>query len=310
MATDDALSVAIRLIKAGKRPEAQLVLEPFIQANPQNIQAWMWEAEIFLDDRDKVKVMEICLEHNPDHPQVIKALTILKTRLGLPLDKPAFISPPAPAPVISENTRPKHPVQTYSPQPAPTPKPAAEIPLPKQQTPKPAIRRKHPDWPTTEGVVQVSEIRETRTGYTPVYMADISAMYIVNNKDYTVKYPRGKASITPYDAQILVSNFPPGKGVTVSYHPKNPRRAWVDEWDNRTLQAFKARPEIQSQLVQRYKSRMWSGCGWLVGGIAATVIGTMVMSQYGYAYIAFTGAIVYGLIQFVSGLFGWLWNMD
>lgn len=210
--TDDALAEAIRLIRAGKRPEAQLILEPFLQANPQNIPAWMWEAEIFLDDRDKIKVLEICLEHNPDHPQVLKALEILRARTGQPV-----IPPPAAASVVLESTQPRQTTPAYV------------------TTPKAVLAR-----------------------------AEKSAQW----------------------EQPLKSVSRP--------NPKD----------------VPAKPKGKNELSQQYKSRMWSGCGWLMGGIVATILASMVMSQYGYAYIAFTGAIVYGLIRFVSGLFGWLWHMD
>jgi hypothetical protein len=163
--------------------------------------------------------------------------------------------------------------------------------------------------------VDYSEIRVMQSRYTSYYFAEIGAMYLVNGKDYHFKHPYArKANITPFNAEILISNYPPGRGVTVSHHPKNPRRAWVDEWDpsitNQQLKKFKEKPEVRSQLSRRYKSRMLSGAGWLIGGISATVAGTIFLSQFGFAYIAFTGAIAYGLILFVSGLFGWLWNMD
>jgi len=313
--TDDTLSEAIRLIKAGKRPEAQLMLEPFIQANPQNIPAWMWEAEIFLDDCDKIRVMEICLEHNPDHPQILRALEILSARSGLPV-----MPPPAPAPVVSRYDPPRQITPAYVPAPhAKTQKVAAspiEEPIRQKQTPKPVVSRKHPDWPTIEGAVAFSEIREMRSRYTNYYFAEIGAMYVVNNKDYTFKHPYArKANITPYNAQLLTSLYRPGTGVTVSYHPKNPRRAWVDEWDDKvtrqTLKNIKDRPEIRNELSRQYRSRMLSGLGILAFGIIATVVGTMFLSAHSSgAYIAFTGLIGWGLILFVSGLFSWLWNMD
>ncbi len=312
---DDALTEAIRLIKSGKRPEAQLILEPFIQENPQNIPAWMWEAEIFLDDLDKIKVMEICLEHNPDHPQVMKALEILRTRAGLPL-----VPPPMPAPVVSRYAQPRQITPNYVPAPhVEAPKvvaSAVEVPAVQRQTPKTVIPRKHPDWPTIEGAVSFSEVREMRSRYTTYYFAEIGAMYVVNNKDYTFKHPYArKANITPYNAQLLTSLYRPGTGVIVSYDPRNPGRAWVDEWDNsvtkQTLNKIKDQPAVRNELSQRYKSRMGTGCGLLAVGILLTVIGTMYLSSRASgAYIAFTGLIAIGLIQFVSGLFGWLWHMD
>jgi tetratricopeptide (TPR) repeat protein len=95
MTNDDTLTEAIRLIKAGNKDEAQLVLEPFLLNNPNHIQAWLWEAELFPNDRDKIKVLEACLKQNPGHPQVIQALTFLKKRSELN-KQPATPTPSSP----------------------------------------------------------------------------------------------------------------------------------------------------------------------------------------------------------------------
>lgn len=65
MPDGNALAESIQMIKAGRKAEAQLVLEPYIQADPHNIQARMWEAELFSADIDKIGVLEVCLEHDP-----------------------------------------------------------------------------------------------------------------------------------------------------------------------------------------------------------------------------------------------------
>ena len=76
----DELREAINLIKAGKKIEARQILEPFIVANPQNIQAWVWEIETRESNLEKIKLMEACLLHNPDSAMIKKALAALKTR--------------------------------------------------------------------------------------------------------------------------------------------------------------------------------------------------------------------------------------
>jgi tetratricopeptide (TPR) repeat protein len=80
MTNDDLLTKAIQLIKAGETEAARAILEPFLVKNPNHIQAWMWEAELFARDRDKIRVLEACLKFNPGQPQVTKALTFLKGR--------------------------------------------------------------------------------------------------------------------------------------------------------------------------------------------------------------------------------------
>lgn len=79
MVADD-LRAAIQLIKSGKKNEAREILEPFIVANPKNIQAWVWEIETREDDAEKIKLMEACLLHNPDSAVIQKALAALKSR--------------------------------------------------------------------------------------------------------------------------------------------------------------------------------------------------------------------------------------
>jgi hypothetical protein len=71
---EDILTDAAALIKAGKRAEAQKLLEPFIKANPQNVPAWLLEVETWPRAADKKKVLELCLRHNPGAPQVQQLL--------------------------------------------------------------------------------------------------------------------------------------------------------------------------------------------------------------------------------------------
>ncbi len=157
MPDDDDLTKAIHLIKTGKIPEAQLTLEPFIQAHPHNIRAWMWETELFPNASDKARVLEICLEHNPDHPQVVRALKMLQSHSGYQpaataAPPPAPFYPTAPAAVLSE---PAFNFQrTSSTESVPS---AAERPAPQKQASAPVRAGKHPDWPTTEGVVNGSQ---------------------------------------------------------------------------------------------------------------------------------------------------------
>ncbi|HTX90635.1 MAG TPA: DUF3592 domain-containing protein [Anaerolineales bacterium] len=312
MSNDDRLNEAIRLIKTGRKAEAQLLLEPYIQDNPQNINAWMWEAELFSADCDKAKVMEICLEHNPGQPQVSRALAVLRTRAGLPAEPlpqpPVPVLPETPGPAISSGNISREPPPL--PAAAPVPDPLARA-TPRTPPPNLPIPKKYPDWPTVAGVVDRSGVRAVRSRYGPTYYAEIVALYVVDGKDFTIRHPwADKGSVTAVDEQILAANYPVGTGVWVSYHPKNPRRACIDEWDVKytkaKLKAFKQKPEMRKALARKYRGRMLSGLLWAGGGIAATVIASLIFSQLGVAYVVFTGAIIVGIINFFSGLFGWL----
>jgi tetratricopeptide (TPR) repeat protein len=106
MTNDDILPEAIRLIKVGQRQAARSILEPFLLKNPNNVPAWMWEAELFSNDRDKIRVLEACLKQNPGHPQVIQALNFLKNRSDA---NKQIASPPSSGPL------PKKPSPSVSP---------------------------------------------------------------------------------------------------------------------------------------------------------------------------------------------------
>lgn len=54
----DALKEAINLIKTGQMVEARKIIEPIIIANPQNLQAWLWEIETWRSNENKIKIMQ------------------------------------------------------------------------------------------------------------------------------------------------------------------------------------------------------------------------------------------------------------
>jgi tetratricopeptide (TPR) repeat protein len=109
MANDEKLIEAIQLIKAGQKDAARAVLEPFLLKNPNHIQAWMWETELFSSDREKVRVLEACLNQNPGNAQVTQALAFFSKRAGI------SAQPPAPKPVTpSYSPPPIYPEPTSS----------------------------------------------------------------------------------------------------------------------------------------------------------------------------------------------------
>lgn len=141
MSNDDILTEAIRLIKAGRREEARSLLEPLLVKNPNHIQAWMWEAELFPEDDDKIRVLEACLKRNPGQAQVMQALTFLRKRRDARQVPAAPVSPPrsfpASPPVKSTVSSASYfrPYGEYEPvvpiiepEPPPADPPAAAIP--------------------------------------------------------------------------------------------------------------------------------------------------------------------------------------
>jgi hypothetical protein len=149
MSNDDVLTEVIQLIKAKKKDEARSMLEPFLLKNPNHIQAWMWEAELFPEDCDKIKVLEACLKHNPNHPQVIQALIFLKKRSDANKqpaaslsDSPLSSAPPPikPAPSSSFSTQsflPDSATPASTPRKTATYSPVVENPI----RPQPSLQK-------------------------------------------------------------------------------------------------------------------------------------------------------------------------
>jgi pimeloyl-ACP methyl ester carboxylesterase len=81
-------------VKLGKTEEARKLLELIIKDKRNNISAWQWYAETWSKPKDKIRVWELCLRHNPANLQAQQALALirndppqnLKTELVNPLD--------------------------------------------------------------------------------------------------------------------------------------------------------------------------------------------------------------------------------
>ena len=61
----NSLSKAVQLIQAGRQAEARQLLEPFIEANPNHITAWLWYAQTWPTTQQRIRALELCLEYNP-----------------------------------------------------------------------------------------------------------------------------------------------------------------------------------------------------------------------------------------------------
>jgi hypothetical protein len=74
------LEHAVALIKRGELVEAQKVLDQIIQADPHNLHAWFWFVETCQTIKQRIQVLEICLESNPDNPLVKQLLDKLRSQ--------------------------------------------------------------------------------------------------------------------------------------------------------------------------------------------------------------------------------------
>jgi hypothetical protein len=80
MTSNDILNNAIKLIKTGEKAEAQKLLEPYLEANPQDVTAWLWKARTWPSLESRIRVLETCLMDNPDNQQIKPVLAALHTQ--------------------------------------------------------------------------------------------------------------------------------------------------------------------------------------------------------------------------------------
>lgn len=78
---NELLTQAIELIKSGKKSEAKPILEKFLTSNKNNITGWLWYAEIWNSDEQRIKVLELGLRQNPDSPKLLQVIESLRTRI-------------------------------------------------------------------------------------------------------------------------------------------------------------------------------------------------------------------------------------
>ena len=73
----------------------------------------------------------------------------------------------------------------------------------------------------------------------------------------------------------------------------------------RSIEEYKRSPEGRRELANKYRRHMIFGLLWVAGGTLATVA-TYSAASEGGTYFIFWGAIVFGAIDFLYGLFRWV----
>ncbi len=76
--SENDLRRAILLIKTGNRAEAQQILKALVQADLNDIHAWVWYVESLPTLNQKIRALELCLKYNPGNERVEKGLAVLK----------------------------------------------------------------------------------------------------------------------------------------------------------------------------------------------------------------------------------------
>jgi hypothetical protein len=74
----------------------------------------------------------------------------------------------------------------------------------------------------------------------------------------------------------------------------------------RTIEEYKQTPQGRQEMVRKYKRKMVSGFLWAAGGTIVTVATYSAASDGGGTYVIAWGAILFGIIDFFRGLFGWM----
>ena len=79
-----------------------------------------------------------------------------------------------------------------------------------------------------------------------------------------------------------------------------------EESIEQSIEQYKESPEGRRVTVSKYKRHMLFGLLWAAGGTAVTVGSAISAESGGGVYIIAWGAILFGIINFFVGLFGWL----
>ncbi len=77
--SENELRQAILLIKTGNKAEAQQLLKSLVQADLNDIHAWVWYVESLSTLNQKIRALELCLKYNPGNERVEKGLAVLKS---------------------------------------------------------------------------------------------------------------------------------------------------------------------------------------------------------------------------------------
>jgi tetratricopeptide (TPR) repeat protein len=76
---EDDLNHAIALSKSGNKNEAREILKQIVQVDPKNNKAWMWLADTYPDNPNRIAVLEEFLRNNPDNQIAQGGLAALRT---------------------------------------------------------------------------------------------------------------------------------------------------------------------------------------------------------------------------------------
>jgi predicted esterase len=79
LVSNQNLEIASQLIQLGKVEQARPLLEHAMKEDVHNILAWKLYADTCVDAKDKIRIWEFCLKHNPANPLATQSLTNLRS---------------------------------------------------------------------------------------------------------------------------------------------------------------------------------------------------------------------------------------
>jgi len=79
----------------------------------------------------------------------------------------------------------------------------------------------------------------------------------------------------------------------------------IEQQLNDYAEEYRRTPEGRQAMADQYKRHMLYGILWATGGTAVTIATYEAASEGGFFIIAW-GAIIFGIVDFLRGLFGWL----
>jgi hypothetical protein len=117
---DNSLDRAIELSRNGKKADAREILKTILRSDPLNETAWLWFADTFPDNLNRVAVLEECLKNNPDSQTAKNYLTTFKSEEA---KTATTIQPQKPGTRINQTARPQVPIRKPLPAQNPSQKP-------------------------------------------------------------------------------------------------------------------------------------------------------------------------------------------
>jgi hypothetical protein len=79
--SNQTLEQAAELIKLGNLEKARELIEVAIRENRHDLSAWQLYVDTWPKPKDKIRVWELCLRHNPGNPQAQQALALLDPKM-------------------------------------------------------------------------------------------------------------------------------------------------------------------------------------------------------------------------------------